>query len=119
MQRDWELIRAILARLEDEPEAAADVMPHTFEGYAADKVSYHIWLLMQSGLIVGICNGDYPRRNFQCYAVSLTWAGHEFLAAVKSDAAWRNIRKAAKERSLELSFEVVKTVAAALVGKVF
>ena len=82
-------------------------------------VNYHIWLLMQSGLIVGVCNHDYPRNGFVCYGVCLTWQGQEFLAEIRDDTRWRKIRAVLAEKSLDLSLEAVKAAAAWVLKNVF
>jgi hypothetical protein len=111
MRRDWELIRDILTRIEDAPDCAARLFADRFPAWPAEAVNYHLWLLIQSGLVTGKCNADEPRAGFVCYGVSLTWAGHEFLAAVKSDTAWNRIKARLMERAVDLSFEAIVAAA--------
>lgn len=114
MKRDWDLIRHILTALENEPDADVKLMAKDFPEWPSEAVDYHLWLLIQSGLIIGNCNHDTPRRGFRCYGVCMTWAGQEFLAAVKSDTAWRRIKTLLKEKAADLSYEAIKTVATEL-----
>lgn len=119
MKRDFDLIRRILIDLENEPEAAARLFPQSFPEWPSETVNYHIWLLMQSGLVSGVCNHEQPRAGFNCYAVCLTWQGHEFLAAVRDDTAWRKLRQTLADKSVDLSFEALKAAAALLLKQVF
>ncbi len=111
MKRDWELIRTILVRIEDAPDTAGRYFADRFSQWPAEEVNYHLWLLIQSGLVTGKCNGDEPRTGFVCYGAALTWAGHEFLAAVRSDTAWQRIRTLLSERALDTSFEAIVAMA--------
>lgn len=113
MKRDFDLIRQMLLRLEEEPSAR--LFARDFDEWQPETVNYHIWLLMQSGLIV--CNHDYPRNGFVC--ICLTWQGQEFLAQVRDDARWRKIRTVLAEKSLDLSLEAVKAAAAWVLKSMF
>lgn len=115
MKRDFDLIRQILLRLEEEPSASARLFAQDFE--QPETVNYHIWLLMQSGLIVGVCNHDYPRNGFMC--ICLTWQGQEFLAEVRDDVRWRKIRAVLAEKSLDLSLDAIKAAAAWVLKSMF
>ena len=114
MKRDFEVIRYILGKLE-EAESAELQYPLQLSAYPAAVISYHLWLLIQSGLIIGACNQEAPYAgDFQCYGVCLTWAGHEFLSAIREEAAWKKIRRYLAERALDLSYESIKAAATAL-----
>ncbi len=116
MKRDWELIRLILRRIEAEGDLSSRWFADKFPEWPAEAVSYHLWLLIQAGLIAGQCNADAPRAGFVCYGVALTWSGHEFLAAVRSDTAWSRIKARLAERAIDLSFEAVLAAARATLG---
>lgn len=116
MKRDWELIRLILTRIEDHGDLSSRWFADRFPEWPADTVSYHLWLLIQSGLITGQCNAEAPRAGLVCYGVALTWAGHEFLAAVRNDTAWSRIKARLAERAVDLSFEAIVAAAKALLS---
>lgn len=111
MRRNWDLIREILTSLEEADDINTLLMAKDFPDWPAEQVCYHLWLLIQSGLIVGRCNHEIPRKGFQCYGVCMTWAGQEFLAAIKNDTAWKRIKTLLKDKSIDLSYEAIKTVA--------
>lgn len=108
MQRNWDLIREILLYIETLPDFDTPVLAKNFVGYDDETVNYHLWLLIQSGLIVGACTGNTPKKGLFCKATCLTWQGHEFLDSIKQDSTWHKIKTMTKEQSLSLSFEVIK-----------
>lgn len=116
MKRDWELIRLILARIEDKGDLSSRWFADCFPEWPAETVNYHLWLLIHSGLLTGKCNADEPRAGFVCYGVALTWAGHEFLAAVRNDTAWHRIKSRLAERAIDLSFDAIVGVAKTMMG---
>lgn len=119
MKRDWNLVRQILLKLEDKPDTQGTIHPNQFSGWDEETVSEHLRLLDQAGLIEAIC--DKPNRNTPtfCMARNLTWVGHEFLDAVRSDSAWNRIGHVAKEKGLELSLDTIKQIASALLAGIF
>lgn len=109
MQRNWELVRDLLVALEQKPEALSSVWPKHIEGYDPEAVSYHMLLLKEAGLILAECHQS--DKKLHCIAASLTWAGHEFLDAIRRDTVWNGVKRTARERGVELSFETIKAVA--------
>lgn len=108
MQRDWELIRAILAKVEALPDTRSRLFARSLNDWPEDGVNYHFWLLVESGLVEGKCTAP-PGGNAgtTCFLTTLTWTGHEFLDTVRSDTAWNRIRQQLAEKALELSFEAI------------
>lgn len=114
MKRDFDLIRQILIQLENEPTCSARLFARDFPEWQSETVNYHIWLLIQSGLIIGVCNNDVPReQGFVCYGACLTWQGHEFLATIRDNGTWQKIRTLLADKAVDLSLEAVKVAAAA------
>jgi hypothetical protein len=107
MQRDIDLIRQLLFRMEDHPGAFAP-RDYAVEGYTADQIGYHVWLLGQAGLMkvadVTSQGSDGP----QAIPLNLTWEGHEFIAAARSDTTWAHAKEKAKSVGGALSFAVFK-----------
>lgn len=110
MQRDWELVRKILAALETLGSTSAHLDSRSIEGYDSDLISYHFYILKQAGLIEATCT-KVMDVGLSCVATSITWEGHEFLDKVRSDTTWNKIKTAAKSKGVDLSFEVIKQVA--------
>lgn len=115
MQRNWELIRKILLKLEEQPEASGCLDSDSIKGFPPATVAYHYSLLHQAGLIraqdTSTCQG------FDMYAQSLTWAGHEFLDSIRNDSTWNRIKGHIADKGLSLTFDTIKAAAALLVGR--
>lgn len=110
MQRDWDLIRKILLQVEALGDTRSHLEADGIDGADHEAVSYHIRLLMESGLAKGVCSQglDGPLR---CAASSLTWDGHEFLDSIRSSGMWNKIKATAREKGLSMSFDAIKAVA--------
>lgn len=107
MKRDWDLVRKILLQLEEQDHLGSDDV----QGYDVRVVSYHVHLLNEAGLIKA---APTPRRmgSEQIWTASaLTWNGHEFLDQIRADSIWGQIKRSAREKGLDLSFDVVRSLA--------
>ena len=107
MKRDWELVREILLRVEDLPKDR-DLWVKDFTGKDPDMVIYHVHLLRQAGFL----EGDRPREKVM--PGDLTWEGHEFIDTIRPEPVWRRVKAYAAEKGLDLSLEVIKTTAVAV-----
>jgi hypothetical protein len=114
MQRDWDLIRKIMIAIEELGDTQSHVEGDAIDGIDAERVSYHISLLIEADLVKGFCvkGIDGPLR---CAASSLTWEGHEFLDKVRSSGMWNKIKAVAREKGLSLSVDVIKVVASSAI----
>ncbi len=98
MRRDMDLIRELLLKLEALPIGPGDIfhmMPDDEEiridGFDAIAIEYHAALLSEAGLI-----DPGPRPMMQGITFcSLTWAGHDFLDAVRDPVIWTKTKKGA------------------------
>ncbi|HEX8523206.1 MAG TPA: DUF2513 domain-containing protein [Tepidisphaeraceae bacterium] len=93
MKRDMDLIRKILQQLEEHPAGNA---PESVAVDGTDPlvVGYHCALLVEAGLVDGAVQdnmGESPTATIH----RLTWQGHEFLDASRSDALWNKVKTAA------------------------
>ena len=111
MKRDWDCIRAIFLALENKGDSAGAVRPNEIEGFDPELVSYNMQLLIEGGFIKGPISQEM-RGSVYCNAISMTWKGHELSDEIKSQPIWNKIKSMAREKSLPLSFEVVKILAA-------
>lgn len=101
------LIRQIMFRMEAQPGGFA---PQDFaiEDYPADQVSYHVYLLGQAGLLIVVENANLVSPAPSALAVNLTWEGHDFIDAARSDTTWSRAMEKAKAAGGSLSFAVLK-----------
>lgn len=114
MKRDWDLIRKILLKLEEKADTKSLLQDTEIKGFDPETVSYHFKLLHSAGLIEGV---DFSSMTELSYvALSLTWAGHEFLDKIRSDTIWNNIKTLVKTKSLDLSLDVIKKAASVVIG---
>jgi hypothetical protein len=105
MRRDMDLIRKLLLKLEDhEP---VDLSPYTEE-----QIGYHVALLVESGLAHGQVLSYYPQQSGAAH--SLTWAGHEFLDAARSQTLWNQAKQRFAQSGVEMTIDTAKAVLAAI-----
>ncbi len=118
MERNWDLVRKILVKLEGLSTLQSRLDPSDVEGYDKEFVSYHMHLMDQAGLIKAKCtSGSSP--SLHCVALSLTWEGHEFLDKVRNDTIWNTVKGIARDKGLDLSFDVIKMAAKSVIELVF
>lgn len=110
MQRNWELVRKILLKLEEQEAVSGQLFPDAIIGFDAENVAYHMRLLDQAGLIKARSLTSSSDQT-ACVALSLTWAGHEFLDKIRRDTIWNKVKGIARQRGLDLSFDVIKLTA--------
>jgi hypothetical protein len=75
MQRDMDLIRQLLFRMEHHSGGFAP-QDYAVEGYTADQVGYHIWLLGQAGLMKVVDVTSQASSGPVAIPTNLTWEGH-------------------------------------------
>jgi Hypothetical protein (DUF2513) len=124
MKRDMDLCREILQRIEAHPEHNHLGVPE-FEGRSPEVVRYHLDLMYEAGLVwsefrhyerimsdteghrlLGIYMGRQQGRD----QYRLTWAGHEFLDAARSDTLWNSAKSKVVNTTGGLAFEFVREV---------
>ncbi|KVP09148.1 hypothetical protein WK81_27190 [Burkholderia ubonensis] len=103
MKRDLDLIRELMLKLEALPVSLTELKvidgraaAVQVNGYTTEQIDYHLLLLEQAGFIHGGGMENFGMRfgpgiGFQ----SLTWAGHDFIDAMRSPDVWDRARRAA------------------------
>lgn len=109
MKRNWDTVRRILLAVEQLPDENSQIDSHELTGIDPVEAAYHMRLMRDAGLILGGCRDAIGPA--WCYATGLTWAGHEFLDRIRSDTAWNRIKKTAREKSLDMSFDSIVALA--------
>ncbi len=111
MKRNFEIIRDILLKIEENKD---DICTSLTEANKVEYI-YHIDLLINKRLIEGrvlkLYDGD------RCKVDSLTWEGHDFLDAVRSNSIWDKTKNILKEKGLGMSFEIIKKIAIKLLAE--
>ena len=115
MKRDMDLVRAILLAMEDHSEGfAPDVID--VPGFSKDQIRYHAYLLGQANLMDVAVTTTMSDQSPQAMPVSLTWAGHEFLANAREEKNWLQAKRLMKGAGAA-SFHVWQSVLTSLVMK--
>jgi DNA-binding transcriptional ArsR family regulator len=112
MKLDKDLIRAILLEVESWPPTQYEGRALELDGHEAAAVSYHLMVLGEAGYLV-VDDVGYTGSDIEFEAVRLTYAGHEYVDAVRNPEIWKQT-KAAAGKAGSLSLKVIIEVASAL-----
>lgn len=114
VKRDWDIIREILQKTEElEPNYLLTL--DVFNSDNAYDISYNVKLLGQAGLLVVEMSEVLNHDPKQFWISSLTWEGHEFFDAIKSESIWKKTKDKIIEKGGTMTFDVVKAVALGLI----
>lgn len=117
MKRDMDLIRYLLFYFEEKDDFA-HVKSDDIEisGYDAKLVAYHVYLMCEAGLLSceRITSSTTPDRLIDALPFRLTWDGHEFLDAARSDRLWSRAKIAVQEQGLATGFALLQAMLIAL-----
>lgn len=102
MKRDMELIRLLLLKVEGE-EPKPDL-----SGYTQKQQGYHLAKLIEAGLVNGEISRDNNGNATGAVPIELTWDGHEFLDAARSDKVWNRALSKVKSEGVGVSIGVLK-----------
>ncbi len=89
MKLDPDLVRQILLKVEEFPFDGSfhDV---EIEGRTEDEITYHVMLLHEAGLLEAL---DLSSHSGVCWKPKrLTYNGHQFLDAARSDTVWQKAK---------------------------
>lgn len=105
MRRDMDLIRTILFKIEEAENNPYEPFHVFVDGVEDEKVSYHVWLLADAGLILAedmtTCSG------YSIDAKCLTWKGHEFLQSIRDDTVWNKAKEKVLKPAASWSFALL------------
>ena len=113
MKCDMDLIRGLLQEIEAMP---ADSLYETrTSSLPADRAQLagHLQLLDQAGFVAGF--GRELSGNAICSG--LTWQGHQFLNAARSDRVWNEAKKALREKGVSVSVGVLTQLLSKIAGQ--
>ena len=116
MKRNWDTIRELLTKLE-ECDLPQDMLQlSSFPEDRAAEISYHLELLIEAGLVDGEMVKTLGGGPYDFFANRLTWNGHEFLDAIRSDTVWQKTKKVFVTKGVSMTFDLVKSVASEVAG---
>ena len=106
MKRDMNLVRLLLLVVE-----GGDPKPD-MSAYNQKQQAYHMAKLIEAGLVRGGVVRDRSGGVCGASAVELTWEGHEFLDAARSEKVWNRALSKAKSEGIEISISILKELLA-------
>jgi Hypothetical protein (DUF2513). len=109
-----DLIRSMLMAIEEAP-AGETVRGEAlgFDDVDAYTLAAHAQLLHERGLIEGSFLPETIPVHFRVFRI--TWNGHEYLDAIRNETVWTETKTTIRKRGLELTFDVVKSVATGII----
>lgn len=130
MQRNWDVIRAMLNAIEAHPRfhPSAPFEPSSlttvFDGQLSVEVtSYHLTLLNEAGLLhtvrrdhsnsVRTLNGHFQWGVGD--VLGLSWEGHEFLDTIRDDTVWSRTKAKLIQGGAAFTYDLIKSVAVSFV----
>jgi hypothetical protein len=112
MKRDMDLVRAVLMEIEKAPFDGG-FLDVTVPGHSDEKLSYHILLMHEAGLIEAI---DLSTMDGMCWKPKrLTCEGHEFLDAARNETFWAKAKDKVTTSTGTLTIEGLKIALNALI----
>lgn len=95
---------------------AAEIYYNGIEGYPREQVSYHLYLLYETGSIEGgesrAIKDSYP----DVYPTGITWAGHDLLERIRDDSFWTKAKQTLREAGIEFAKACIPEVVKAILG---
>lgn len=105
MKRDMDAVRQILLATE---ALGHDQQLDRLDGMDTDTFVHHVLLMQDGGLIQArAMAGSGSMANF-AHVLRLTWAGHDFLDAARSDTLWQKAKTEVMRPGLSFTFDLVK-----------
>ncbi len=120
MKRDMDLVRKILMVMSEENAGPNTNWEGKCVGFTRDQILHHAHLMKQGGLIDAVESKSLRNPIPIAMPLSITWAGHDFLDAVKDDSLWEraklNVIKPAGGVAFSVLLEWAKTEAIRRLG---
>ena len=109
MKRDPEIIRKLLLFFEEKPDVSlVEAKSIKVDCYDPGTIQYHIDLMYEAGFLsCETTSSSISDRLIYALPFRLTWKGHEFLDAARSDTIWKKAKEVLGNKALTVSFEVL------------
>ena len=107
MKRDMNLVREILLDATNQENGYVNASP-SIDGYTSDQVAHHIYLMWKADLVEAADVSDYDSPSPQAMLLSVTWNGHEFIEAARSDSVWNKALGKASAAGGSLTIGILK-----------
>lgn len=112
MTRDWEIIRAILMRLEESSTPNTVVNMNNFEGMEDQAVAYNMRLLRDADCIEANIRETSTGNNLIGAAIArrLTPKGHDLLDSIRNESVWGQIKDKFQSKGVDMTIDMVISV---------
>lgn len=104
MKRDMNLVRQLVLAIEASPSGFAP-RDLVIDGYTREQIGYHLYVMLEAGLIRGADVTVHSANSPEAIATGLTWAGHEFADAARSEDLWSEAMKLTREKAGSVTIE--------------
>ena len=110
-----ELIRKLLLELE---AATGVTRVSDLDRANPDRtvVAHHAWLLIDAGYATGKIDSAVDGTPLG-WISSLTWQGHDFMAAARDEGRWRSAMQSIRDRAGDVGVGVLSTLLASIASK--
>lgn len=113
MRRDLDLIRKIVLAMEE----SDGTRMLKIDGYSAEQVGYHSYLIIDAGLAKGIemttLDDGLPKWELSY----LTSAGHDFADAAREEGTWRTATGIVREKASGITLDVLRQVLVSVIKR--
>jgi len=116
MQRNMDLIRLILLKIEEAPKPQLREIP-VIEGFSQEEIVFHLILLDEIDFVkidaTEMANGTVRVTSIH----RMTWQGYDFLEKVKNETVWQKTKAKFKDKLSAMPFSLLNDVALELCKK--
>lgn len=106
MKRNWDMIRMILFKVEElQPNALLTL--ESFSTSELHEVSYHLEILEEAALLHGKIHKTLGGSPHDFHLIRLTWQGHDFLDAIRTDEMWSEIKALLGSKKVEVGVDTI------------
>ena len=114
MERDMDLVRAILLSIEKDYRSMS-ICNLTIPGYDMQTIAYHCKIIKDKGLIFEY-RAQYADNDLRFFWVgALTWEGNDFLDKIRDDSIWKKTKETIVEKGLPVIIETISTITTAFI----
>jgi hypothetical protein len=112
MTRDFDLIRKLLVFFDEKPNNKPAQHINLGDEYSEELVQYHLALLYEAGLLTAeVERSSTSNRVIRVVPFDLTWEGHEFLARIRNQGIWQQVKTKITSSGGSLAYDLIKQVA--------
>ena len=117
MNRDLDLVRRILMDVADSGEPV-DASAWVTDTVSRDLAGFHVLIMREAGLIDATIMAADNNPYYVCRVNRLTWEGADYLASVRSNKVWSEVKKRLATVGGDAALAVVKAAAVAVLSQV-